>query len=389
MNVDEIKKTMELIENSKPIINEAKGLSGIYIDDSIILDDTSLTKACILFDNIMINYINPNLYIHTIYKDFDFDRIKNIKQNGIKLNFEKGFYGQVENYNFINFINLNKELVEEGILTPRVFNNIPKLSQKSDKEILLDLLNDNHEQILNLVEHLELKREKNIFCVDEPFLYILKLININSSFLDAIINKKIVISEKRNIINYAVECSKDAKKVKVFNSEDFRIQDYDIKDTDINSSIDSLILDTFNILVPNFPSLKPDEILEVRYKLKDELGAYRALIKDLSKQYSNNRELNNSEIIQREFTNKINDINLKLKSEKSKLFRNIVTYATAFPTASGILTGGNLKSIIASCFASMVKIACDANEYYDNKRTTMNASTALPYVFLIKARKIK
>ncbi|WP_224035496.1 hypothetical protein [Clostridium gelidum] len=389
MNVDEIKKTMELIENSKPIINKTKGLSGIYIDDSIILDDTSLTKACILFDNIMINYINPNLYIHTIYKDFDFDRIKDIKQNGIKLNFEKGFYGQVENYNFINFINLNKELVEEGILTPRVFNNIPKLSQKSDKEILLELLNDNHEQILNLVEHLELKREKNIFCVDEPFLYILKLININSSFLDAIINKKIVISEKRNIINYAVECSKDVKKVKVFNSEDFRIQDYDIKDTDINLSIDSLILDTFNILVPNFPSLKPDEILEVRYKLKDELGAYRALIKDLSKQYSNNRELNNSEIIQREFTNKINDINLKLKSEKSKLFRNIVTYATAFPTASGILTGGNLKSIIASCFGSMVKIACDANEYYDNKRTTMNASTALPYVFLIKARKIK
>ena len=389
MNIDDINKTMELIEQSKSIRSDTTGLSGIYIDDSIILDDISLTKSCILFDNVMVNYINPNLYINTIYKEFDFDRIKNIEQNGIKLNFEKGFYGQVENYNFINFINLNRELVKEGILTPNVFHSIPKLSQKSDKEILLGLLNDNNEQILNLVEHLELKREKNIFCIDEPFLYILKLININSSFLEAIINKKIVISEKRNIINYAVECSKGTKKVKVFNSEDFKIQDYIIKDTDINSSIDSLIVDTFNILVPNFPSLKPDEILEVRYKLKNELCAYRALIKDLSHKYSNNRELNNSEIIQREFANKINDINLKLKSEKSKLFRNIITYATAFPTASGILSGGNIKSIVASCFGSMVKIACDVNEYYDSKKATMEASTALPYVFFIKARKIE
>lgn len=389
MNVDEIKKTMELIENNKPIINEPNGLSGIYIDDSIILNDISLTKSCILFDNVMINYINPNLYINTIYKDFDFERLKNIQQNGIKLDFGKCFYGHVENYNFINFVNLNKELVEEGILTPHVFHNIPKLSQKSDKEILLELLKDNNEQILNLVQYLELKREKDTFCIDEPFLYILKLININSSFLEAIINKKIVISEKRNILNYAVKCSKDVKKVKVFNSENFRIQDYDIKDTEINSSIDSLILDTFDILVPNFPRLKPDEILEVRYKLKNELGAYRSLIKDLSKQYSNNRELNNSEIIQREFTNKINDINLKLKSEKSKLFRNIITYATAFPTASGILSGGNIKSIVASCFGSMVKIACDVNEYYDNKKTTLQVSNALPYVFFIKARKIK
>ncbi|AJH02157.1 hypothetical protein LF65_05650 [Clostridium beijerinckii] len=349
MNIDDINKTMELIEKSKPIRSDTTGLSGIYIDDSIILDDISLTKSCILFDNVIVNYINPSLYINTIYKEFDFDRIKNIEQNGIKLNFEKGFYGQVESYNFINFINLNGDLVKESVLTPNVFHSIPKLSQKSDKEILLELLNDNNEQILNLVEHLELKREKNIFCIDEPFLYILKLININSSFLEAIMNKKIVISEKRNIINYAVECSKDTKKVKAFNSEDFKIQDYVIKDTDINSSIDSLILDTFNILIPNFPSLKPDEILEVRYKLKNELGAYRALIKDLSQQYSNNRELNNSEIIQREFTNKINDITLKLKSEKSKLFRNIITYATAFPTASGILSGGNVKSIVASC----------------------------------------
>lgn len=48
----------------------------VYIDDNIILNDTSLTKTYILFDNIMINYINLNLYIHTMYKDFDFDRIK-------------------------------------------------------------------------------------------------------------------------------------------------------------------------------------------------------------------------------------------------------------------------------------------------------------------------
>lgn len=381
MNFGDIENTIELIDKINPLVDNTKGLSGVYIDDSIILDDISLTKVCILFDNVVINHINPNLYINTIYKDFDFDRIKDDK-------ISKVFYGQVENYNFINFINLNKELVEEGVLRPKVFHNIPKFSQKTDKEILLELVKYD-KQVIQLVQDLKLKREKDSFCIDEPFLYILKLININFSFLQAVINKKIVISEKVKVLNYVVRCNENIENIHVLDKDNSIIKNYPIKDIDINSSIDNLILDTFDILVPNFPKLNTNEILEVRYKLRNELGAYRILIKDLSKQYAANKEINNSEIIQKEFTNKINDINLKLKSEKSKLFRNIVTYATAFPTASGILSGGDTKSIVASCFGSIVKIACDVNQYYDTKRIMLNSSDKLPYVFLMKAKKIK
>lgn len=381
MNLKDIENTTKLIDKINPIVDSAKGLSGVYIDDSIILDDLSLTKVCILFDNIMINHINPNLYIHTIYKDFNFNEIKDDK-------ISKVFYGQVENYNFINFINSNKDLVKEGVLTPKVFHNIPMFSKKTDKEILLELVKYD-KQIIKLVKDLQLKREKGSFCIDEPFLYILKLININFSFLRAVISKKIVISEKVNVLNYAVRCGRDIENIHVLDNNNFVRRNYSIKDIDINSSINNLIVDTFDVLVPNFPKLNDNEILEVRYKLRNELGAYRTLIKDISKQYETNKEINNSEIIQKEFTNKINDINLKLKSEKSKLFRKIVTYATAIPTASGILSGGDMKSIVASCFGSIVKIGCDVNEYYDTKRIVLNSSDKLPYTFLIKAKKIK
>lgn len=387
MDLNDIKSTQKLIDECSK--KQRGELSGIFLDDDIILNDSLLTKACILFDTISVNHINPNIYIRTIYNNFDFEKVQDMFKQNDKIKFEKCFCGSVGQYNFINFININKSLVEEGILIPNVFHKLPVVSSKPDEKVLLNLLKGNENRILNLVMNLNLKHDKSSFCIDEPIYYLLKLICINESFLQAVSNNKILVSEKLSIAKYAALNAKTIERITVYDTFDSAICNFDIRNKDIETAMNNIILDSFNVLVPNFPILEADDILEVRYKLKDELTAYRFLIKDIIAKYANNKEISNEEIIYKEITQKIQDINLKLKSEKGKLFRSIVQYATAIPGAVDLLTGGDIKSIVVSSFGSLVKIACELNKYLDNKNAILRSSENLPYIFLVKAQKIK
>ncbi|WP_459195685.1 hypothetical protein [Wukongibacter baidiensis] len=101
--------------------------------------------------------------------------------------------------------------------------------------------------------------------------------------------------------------------------------------------------------------------------MRNELEAYRLFIKDLMIEYLDSNELNNSEIVQKEIIKNINDINLKISSEKCKPFRKILGYGTVIPSVGNYLSGGDLKGIIVSCFAGAIKITCDVNEYCGKK----------------------
>ncbi|WP_252244446.1 MULTISPECIES: hypothetical protein [unclassified Clostridium] len=385
---NEVKEILDLIDKYNCSNSKNGVLEGIYIDDNIIFDNHNLTKMSILFDNITISHINPNIYINTIYKNIDFDEIeKKFKNHNIK--FIKTFSGAVDNYNFAIFIKKNKLLIKEKTLIPEVLHKLPINTPYEDNEILLKFISgNNRDSILNLSKYFNIIREKDTFCVDDPLFYLLKLIKINYSFIKGLINGSIPISEKTTILNYVMMKNRN-EKIMALNPKELKFENIDLKDKMKNNYISNLAVETFNLLVPNFPVLKPEEILEVRYKMRNELGAYRLFIKDLMIKYSNNNELNNTEIIQKEIIKNINDINLKILSEKSKLFRKIISYGTIIPTVGSYLSGGDTKRIIASCFAGAIKITCDVNEYCDNKNQILKTSTNLPFAFLINAKKVK
>lgn len=386
LDCDEIHKITNLIDNTYK--SKHGVLEGIYIDDNIIFNDYNFTKMSILFDNITLNHINPNIYIKTIYKNIDLDEIeKKIPTSNIK--FVKTFSGSVDNYNFILFIKQNELLVKEKILIPQVLHNLPILTKYSDKETLLKLIHgENGTKILNLSKNFNIIREKETFCIDDPLFYLLKLIKIDYSFLYGLVNGLIPLSQELKILNH-VSTKNKSEKISIFNSNDFKIECTDLKNKINNTNISNLAMSAFELLVPNFPVLTPEEILEVRYKMRDELGAYRLFIKDLMIKYTDNSELTNNEIIQKEMLKNISDINLKISSEKNSLFRKILNHGAALPTLGTCLTGGDIKGLIASSFIGAVKVACDVNEYHDKKNQILKTSSNLPFAFLINAKKIK
>lgn len=63
---NEVKEILDLIDKYNCSNSKNGVLEGIYIDDNIIFDNHNLTKMSILFDNITISHINPNIYKHNI-----------------------------------------------------------------------------------------------------------------------------------------------------------------------------------------------------------------------------------------------------------------------------------------------------------------------------------
>ncbi|MFA6598735.1 MAG: hypothetical protein WCS69_13510 [Ignavibacteriaceae bacterium] len=288
--------------------------------------------------------------------------------------FEKELITEHHAKTFLDFLDTNKLLIDNKIFSPIIINKVPadwNSIEESEKQIINEsngLNFDWFSKITGLIP-------ENKIYYDSAWFSLYRIQSIAASLISAIKSGKIPFSDNPSL-----------SKLGIFSLNKITNTKYTPSVEELSNII---AFKSLSFFFPDFPELRPEEILEVRYKLDQELSAFKhemgiIIVENQINEYDQLRNL-----IQNKIQPRIDDIKLKIKSIDQSLFRNISNLVFASSGASILSHYVNLplEAQITGAAAIVGKIATIIHENISKKNELLSESRNKGYTFLLKANK--
>lgn len=346
----------------------------LYYTDGLISDRRTLTKLCLLFDQVDTFYLSPAYYLVPLEKRWQSEKETPFFSTSPC---EDDLITSRHLLSYQNFVHANKELIEAEILRPIIVNQPPpdwENFEAYDKKLISDgsgIAFALRGQSIGIVP-------KEKLYVDSPWFTVHRWQSIASGLHFAIQNRIIPISDNDNLSKLAIDTVQRFAPTKYLPTLD-----------DISAKV---AFHSISLLVPDFPALEAGEILEVKDKLSDDLLCFKEGIGNMvGKSDSISHEELEAVVLQK-IKPRFDDLKLKVKSLSGELFRKI---------AKVFLVGGTATTLL-SCFLSLPletqlaasasfggKIMLDVHENISKRNELTQASRNRWLVLLLKMEKLK
>lgn len=338
----------------------------MYYTDGIISNKKSFTKMCVLFDSVGTFQLSPAYYIDELEKRFK-DQTK-----GFSHLIENEMITRLRQKDFYEFVRNNCELINAGILKPIVLNQNPgdfKPGQLYGSE---ELNNKTAFSTLFMFGQNTGVLPKGKGHLDSVW-YTFNHFNGMYAALHFSIREGLApISDNYLLSKLACATLESINPITYIPT--------------LEEKSANIAFQTMSLLLPDFPPLNPQEILEVRDSLKDELGYFKSEMRMIAKGITEEEYGEIDSLVNEKVKPRLEDIKLKSKSIKGELFRKISSMFFVGSGATTLLTHFlNLppsgQYVTAASFLG--KALLNVHEYQSKKQELRESSENRGIVFLL------
>lgn len=340
----------------------------LYYTNSIISNRKTLTKLCLLFDTIRTFYLNPTYYLEPLEERWQAERKAPFFKNSPC---EIELFTKIYSESYKNFLNENDELIKSNILQPIIINQTPPdwISLEENEKKLME--NGSGIALGLWGQSVDLVPREKIY-IDAPWFSLYRWQSISGALHFAIQSGQIPISDNSILSGLACETVSKLSDLTYQPSPD--------------EIANQIAFRAMSLLIPDFPALKPEEILEARDKLSEELHYFREEMYKISSELDTKEYSDIDRIVIHKVQPRLNDLELKIKSLDGEIFRKM---ASVFFVGSGATTLSSyflnlpLPAQIAATASFAGKILLDIHENKSKRYDIKNKSVNRGLVFLL------
>lgn len=339
-----------------------------YYTNSYIENKKTLSKMCLLFDKVYTYYLIPFYYLNPLNEIWE-------RKRESKSSFEKELITESHGKIFLDFLDANKLLVENKILNPIIIEGQPPdwdNFENSERRILYEAQDLNFNWFGGATGLIP----KNKIYYDSTWFSLYRIESIAGALIYALKSGKIPFSDNESL-----------SRLGIFSLNKVTNVSYSPSVEELTSLV---AFNSLSFFFPDFPELEPEEILEVRYKLRHELLAFKNEMKIIIVENKINEYDKLDNLVIEKIQPRINDIKLKIKSINQNLFRNIANLIFASSGASILTHYINLpvEAQITGATAIAGKVATIIHESISKKKELLDESRNKGYVFLLGSNKM-
>lgn len=344
----------------------------LYYTNGIISNRSTLTKLCLLFDTVKTFHLDPTYYLEPLEERWQVEREAPFFK---KSPCERELITKTHSDSYNNFLNENDELIKSNILQPIISNQTPPdwISLEENEKKLMG----NYSGIaLGLWgQSVDLVPHEKIY-VDAPWFSLYRWQSISAALHFAIQSGQIPISDNSILSGLACETVSKLSDLTYQPSRD--------------EIANQMAFRAMSLLIPDFPALKPDEILEVREELSDELDYFREEMNKISCELDIEEYSDLDRIVIHKVQPRLNDLKLKIKSLDGEIYRkmaNVFFVGSSATTLSSYFLNLPLPAQIAATASFAGKILLDIHENQSKRYELKNESVNRGLVFLLDIEK--
>lgn len=343
----------------------------LYYTGSTIKNKETLTKLCLLFDKVETFELSSDYYLPIVEERVIGREISN--HPGIR----KEMLTKIKEEEFFKFCEINKELISEGILNPIIWNQKPQDLKEGELYGQKEMDKNMFTFFFYWGQNAGITPVDKVY-LDQYWYAINRFQSTHAGLYYAIKSGGIPISDNEILSRTGCESLSFSKAIETVPT--------------LEEKASKLALQSLTLALPNFPALNSTEILEVRYKLREELSYFKKDMKSIVKNISDEEYGNLNDIVLEKIQPRLDDLELKIKSINDELFRKISSMFLIGSSATTLISYFyNLPTVgkIAAASTALGKICLNMHEFQSKKYELLNSSNNKGLVFLLKMRKLK
>jgi len=344
-----------------------------YYTDAFISDKRTLSLLSILSDSVYLYYLSPNYFLKPLEERWNTEKQQPFFQ---KAPIESTLFTPIYHTRHLDFIKENRELVNAGVIRPILIRETP--SDWENLQRFEQKMMENHSGLKIGLWGMKLgllPEDDGKIYVDTPYYSLYRWQSFSGALYFAIKSNITPISD--NPILSSIACETVTK------FSDINVK-YNPKDLSM-----LLGFKVLSSLLPNFGAIQPEQILEIREDMRDELMSFRYEMNQIT--INTDIDQNNMEkIIDFKIKPRISDIKSKIKSSKKALYRDIIADMLAAGTGTTILVQfANLPKYAQVAFGIGLvgKMLIDYFGYTDSKKEIRTSSENSGLVLLLDLEK--
>lgn len=346
----------------------------LYYTDGVISDNGTLTKLCLLFDRVSSFYLSPQYFLEPLAQRWESEKEKPVFA---KSPCEKGLITSEHLATFKRFSEKTKLLIDSGILMPIVVNQTPP-DWEGFEENEQKLMRDSSGISFGLWgQSVGIVPREKIF-VDSPWFSLYRWQSIAGGLHFALQTGMVPISDNRLLSALAIDTVTRFGPFKPLPTpEEIAAQ---------------VAFHSMSLLLPDFPSLNNEEILEVRDKLREELCVFRSEMERITSLTNECSYKDIESIVLQRIKPRLDDIRLKIKSLKGELFRRIAAVFFVGGSAATLLShfvAMPFPAQMAAALSLAGKVLIDIHEHQSKREELEKTSGNRGLVLLLKLEKLK
>ncbi len=346
----------------------------LYYTDGLISNNTTLTKLCLLFEKVCTFYLSPGYFLEPLEKRWESEKERPFFA---KSRCEKSLITSEHLMAFRQFTEQNKQLIDSDVLVPIVVNQTPsdwRGLEENEKKLMRD----------GIVIPLYLWGQSigivpaEKFFVDSSWFSLYRWQSIAGGLHFAMHTGMVPISDNQLLSALAIDTvTRFGPSKPLPTPEEIAAQ---------------VAFQSMSLLLPDFPELRAEEILEVRERLRDELSTFRAEMKRLVLETDQDSYKDVKSIVLERIKPRLDDIKLKIKSLKGELFRRMASVFLVGGAATTLLSHFMVMPLSAQMAATVSlagKVLIDIHEYLSKREGLEKSAAVRGLVLLLKLEKLK
>lgn len=343
----------------------------LYYTDGIESNKATLTKLCFLFEHVRTFFLSPSYFLDPLEERWSIEKDQPFFA---KSPCEKDLLTSIYLHSWENFLQENGDLINHNILQPIVVNQAPpdwESFEANEKRLMENGAGIGFGlwgQSVGLVP------QEKIY-IDAPWFSLYRWQSISGALHFAIQTQHIPISDNYQLSALASETVT-------------RFSDL-VHNPTPDEIAGHIAFRSMSLLIPDFPPLKTEEILEAREKLSDELRYFRTEMLSIAKEVGPDAYGNIDSIVAEKVQPRLDDIKLKSQSLKGELFRKLTG---VFLMGGGTPLLSHLVSLplsaqIPAILGLIGKALLDVHEYKDKQYELRKQSSNYGLAFLLDVEK--
>lgn len=290
-----------------------------YYTDAFISDKRTLSLLSILCDSVHLYYLSPDYFLKPLQERWEVEKTQPFFR---KSPCEDTLITSIHHQKHIEFIKENRELVNAGVIHPILVSATPpdwKNFQKFEQKMM-----DNYSGIKVGVwgTNVRLVPEDKIY-IDTPYFSLYRWQSFSGALYFAIKANITPISDDPVLSSIACDTVTRFSGLNI---------EYNPKD--LSRLLGFKVLSS---ILPNFGELSPEQILEIRDNMHDQLAAFRYEMHQMVIQ-SKARQNNLAEIVELKIKPRVDSIKSEIISSRKVLYRKLARNILATGTGTTLLT---------------------------------------------------